>query len=151
MIDGVSTKQLTRHTDDRGLFMEIGRLASDPFFAEPGVVQISTAVRRAGVVAWHVHPTQVDWWWVVEGVLQVAVLDRRPGSATYNAVQELILGDAAGPDIVLKIPAGVAHGYKVRSGPVRLLYLASGTYDPAEELRLDPRDPELARLYDWFS
>jgi hypothetical protein len=37
----------------------------------------------------------------------------------------------------------------VRSGPVRLLYFASRTYDPKEELRLDPNDPELIKLYDW--
>ena len=77
------------------------------------------------------------------------MLDRRSGSATYNEVQELVL--SADSDTILKIPAGVAHGHKVRSGPVRLMYLASGMYDPAEEGRLDPRDPELVKLYDWFA
>jgi dTDP-4-dehydrorhamnose 3,5-epimerase len=149
VIGGVTTKRLTRHSDERGFFMELARLRSDPFFADPGVAQVSTAVRQSGVTAWHLHPTQVDWWWVVEGELQVAVLDRRPDSATYNVVDELILGGTTDPDVVLKIPAGVAHGHKVRSGPVRLLYLASRAYDPKEELRLDPADPELVTLYDW--
>ena len=38
---------------------------------------------------------------------------------------------------------------RLRAGPVRLFYLTSLTYDPAEELRLDHRDPELVKLYDW--
>ena len=32
----------------------------------------------------------------------------------------------------------------------RLPYVSSRAYAPAEELSLDPRDPELAKLYDWF-
>lgn len=150
MIDGVETKPLTRHDDQRGFFMEITRFGSDPFFSDPGVAQVSTAVRESGVTAWHLHPTQVDWWCVLEGDLQVAVLDRRPGSSTYDAVNEIVVRATTNVDIVLKIPAGVAHGHKVRRGPVRILYLASRTYDPAAELRLAPRDPELAKLYDWF-
>jgi len=149
VIEGVETKRLTSHADDRGRFMELARLRDDRFFADPGVAQLSTAVRLAGVTAWHLHPTQVDWWWVAEGDLQVAVLDRRPGSPTRNAVAEFLMGEHFDPTLVLKIPAGVAHGYKVRAGPVRIVYLASRTYDPNEELRLDPSDPELVKLYDW--
>jgi dTDP-4-dehydrorhamnose 3,5-epimerase len=149
VIEGVETKRLIRHADERGHFMELARLRDDPFFADPGVAQVSTAVRLAGVTAWHLHPTQVDWWWVADGDLQVALLDRRPTSPTRDAVMELLLGTHFDEDVVLKIPAGVAHGHKVRAGPVRLFYLTSRTYDPAEELRLDPRDPELVRLYDW--
>jgi dTDP-4-dehydrorhamnose 3,5-epimerase len=149
MIDGLETKRLIRHADERGYFMELARLREDPFFADPGVEQVSLALRLAGVTAWHLHPTQVDWWWVAQGDLQVAVLDRRPGSPTPNAVAEFLMGEHFDQGFVLKIPAGVAHGYKVRAGPVRLFYLTSRTYDPNEELRLDPGDPELVTLYDW--
>jgi dTDP-4-dehydrorhamnose 3,5-epimerase len=149
VIDGVETKRLIRHSDERGHFMELARLREDPFFADPGVAQLSTAVRLAGVTAWHLHPTQVDWWWVAEGDLQVAMLDRRPASPTRDAVVELLMGEHYDQSLVLKIPAGVAHGYKVRAGPVRLVYLTSRTYDPKEELRLDAADPELVKLYDW--
>jgi dTDP-4-dehydrorhamnose 3,5-epimerase len=149
LIQGVAVKRLVRHEDDRGFFMELARLGSDPFFRDPGVAQISTAVRKSGVVAWHLHPTQVDWWWVVEGEIEVALLDRRPGSTTPDAVDHFKLGERTDGDVVIKIPAGVAHGYKVTRGPIRMLYFASLIYDPAEELRLDPRDPELVKLYDW--
>jgi len=150
MILGVATKKLERIADERGYFMELGRLEDDPFFAEPGVRQVSFPVRLGGVTAWHVHPTQVDWWWVAQGDVQVALLDRRPGSPTLNEVNEFFMGEHFDGTFVLKIPAGVAHGFKVRSGPVRILYFTSLSYDKKEELRLDPRDPELRKLYDWF-
>jgi dTDP-4-dehydrorhamnose 3,5-epimerase len=149
VIDGVAVKRLVRHADQRGFFMELARLDADPFFADPGVAQVSTALRHGGLVAWHLHPTQVDWWWVIEGDLQVALLDRRPHSSTRDAIDEFKMGEQTDHGFVLKIPAGVAHGYKVLRGPARLLYLTSRTYDPAEELRLDPADPGLAKLYAW--
>jgi dTDP-4-dehydrorhamnose 3,5-epimerase len=148
-IRGVETKRLVAHDDDRGFFMELARLNADPFFRDPGVAQVSTAVRHAGIVAWHQHPTQVDWWCVIAGEIRVALLDRRESSDTRGDVDELVLSDMPGGSLVLKIPAGIAHGYKVIRGPAQLLYLASRTYDPAEELRLDPKDPELANVYDW--
>lgn len=149
-IAGVVVRQLARHDDERGFFVELARLEADPFFSDPGVAQVSTALRHRGVVAWHLHPTQVDWWWVVSGDVRVALLDRRVGSATRDQVDEFQMGEQSGQSFVLKIPAGIAHGYRVVHGPVRMLYLASRTYDPAEELRLDPRDPELVARYDWY-
>jgi dTDP-4-dehydrorhamnose 3,5-epimerase-like enzyme len=149
-IAGVATFRLVRHPDERGYFMELGRVTDEPFFADPGVKQISYPLRLAGVTAWHIHPHQFDWWWVAQGDLQVALLDRRPGSATYNTVNEFLMGDHFDQDYWLKIPAGVAHGFKVRNGPARLLYLTSMVYSTAEEQRLDPLDLELAAIYDWF-
>lgn len=151
MIEGTGIKHLVRHVDERGFFMELARITSDPFFANPGVAQISTPVRLGGIVAWHVHPTQVDWWWVARGDLQVVLLDRREASPTYNEVNVYLMGEHYGQNLMLKIPPGVAHGFRVRSGPAQLIYLTSRTYDPAEEHRLDPRDPELSRLFDWFA
>lgn len=148
-VAGVAKFPLVRHHDERGYFMELARVADEPFFAVPGVKQISYPLRLSGVTAWHVHPNQVDWWWVAGGDLQVALLDRRPGSATANTVNEFFMGEHFDQSFWLKIPAGVAHGFRVRSGPARLLYLTSMVYTPAEEQRLDPSDPALAALYDW--
>lgn len=151
MIAGTASKKLERHADERGYFMELGRIKADPFFSDPGVAQISAPVRLGGFTAWHVHPNQVDWWWVASGSLEVVLLDRRAGSATYNEVDKYLMGEHFDQSFVLRIPAGVAHGFRVRSGPAQLLYLTSLTYDPKEELRLDPRDPELAARYDWLA
>lgn len=151
-IHGVEKKILVRHHDERGYFMELARL-SDPFFADPGIRQISAPIRLGGshgVTAWHLHPHQVDWWWVAQGDLQVALLDLREDSPTYLVVNEFLMGEDFDQNFYLKIPCGVAHGFKIRRGPMRLVYFTSMEYSKEEELRLDPRDEQYSRHYDWF-
>src|SRR5882724_1342841 len=128
MIEGVEMKQLTTHPDERGFFREIIR-ASDGFFGE-GFGQLSHSLMYAGITkAWHIHPTQVDWWYVPIGALKVALYDLRDGSGTEGVTSELLLGDVYGPQ-VLKIPAGVAHGCTALVGPTHLFYVTSRIYDP---------------------
>lgn len=145
MIDGVATKVLIRHPDERGFFEELIRI-SDPIFAE-GFGQLSRSSMITGVVkAWHVHKTQIDWWYVVKGTVKVALFDRRQGSPTHKDLNEFILGEE-GQDIILKIPAGVAHGLKVIKGPAELVYVTSGVYSKDEEGRISYDDAEIG--YDW--
>lgn len=145
MIDGVSVKELVRHPDERGFFEELIRV-TDPFFKE-GFGQLSRSSMHSGVVkAWHIHKTQVDWWYVVMGTVKVALYDGRGGSPTKGNLMEFILGEG-GSDIILKIPAGVAHGLKVTKGPAELIYITSGTYDKEEEGRISYDDPAIG--YDW--
>ena len=103
-----------------------------------------------GVVkAWHIHKTQIDWWYVAFGRLRVALHDLREDSSTLGVTQELQLGDDL-PPTVLKIPAGVAHGCRaIGTTPAYLFYVTSCTYDLAEEGRLPYDDPNLG--YDWLS
>lgn len=144
-IDGVQTKQLVRHPDERGFFEEVIRV-SDGFFAE-GFGQLSRSRMITGVVkAWHVHRTQIDWWYVVSGTILTVLYDARHDSGTYRERMELRMGDD-GEQVVLKIPAGVAHGLKVLSGPADLVYVTSSTYTPEEEGRIRYDDPEIG--YDW--
>ena len=147
LIDGVAVKELVRHPDERGFFEEILR-GSDAFFAE-GFGQLSHSFMHEGVVkAWHVHATQVDWWYVVRGTVKVALYDKRQTSKTYKELNEFILGDEAVKPLVLKIPAGVAHGLKVLKGPTDLIYVTSGEYNKEkEEGRIPYDDPSIG--YDW--
>lgn len=147
MIDGVAVKELVRHPDERGFFEEIIR-KSDSFFAE-GFGQLSHSHMHQGVVkAWHVHTTQVDWWYVMRGTVKVALYDGRQTSKTYKELNEFILGDEAEKPAVLKIPAGVAHGLKVLQGPADLIYVTSGEYNKEkEEGRIRHDDPSIG--YDW--
>ena len=147
-IEGVVLRPLVRHPDDRGYFEEIIRMG-DPFFSE-GFGQWSHSKMYPGVVkAWHIHITQVDWWYVVFGRLRVALHDLRKDSSTLGVTQEFQLGDDL-PPAVLKIPAGVAHGCRViGETSVHLFYVASCVYNPAEEGRLPHDDPTIG--YNWLS
>ena len=72
--------------------------------------------------------------------------DTRPDSPTYGELMELLMGDQSPPK-VLKVPPGVAHGYRVLEGPAHLFYLTSHMYDPADEGRIPHDDPKIG--YDW--
>lgn len=145
MIDGVFFKDLVRHPDERGFFEEIIRV-TDPFFSE-GFGQLSRSSMHTGVVkAWHVHRIQIDWWYVVQGTIKVALFDTREDSKTYKLLDEYLLGDE-GRNSVLKIPPGVAHGLKVIKGPADLVYVTSGIYAKDEEGRIAYNDTTIG--YDW--
>lgn len=138
-------KQLTTHTDERGFFREVIR-ETDDFFDE-GFGQWSHSLVRPGVAkAWHVHKIQTDWFYVVSGVMKVVLYDTRPDSPTHGEIAEILMGDGF-PAQVVKIPPGVAHGYKVIDGPAHMLYVTSRTYDPNDEGRIPHDDPSIG--YDW--
>lgn len=146
MIEGVETKELIRHPDERGYFQEIIR-KTDPFFSE-GFGQLSHSFMVDGVVkAWHVHKTQIDWWYVVSGTIKAVVHDLRKDSKTYGVTDEYMMGDEQ-DGIVLKIPPGVAHGLKVTNGPANLVYVTSSIYNTDEEGRISYDDSEIG--YDWI-
>lgn len=145
MIAGVIYKELTKYPDERGFFEELVRV-SDPFFSE-GFGQLSRSYMLSGVVkAWHIHKTQIDWWYCSNGKVKVALYDSRTNSNTYKQLMEFSLGKN-GQDIVLKIPAGVAHGLKVLEGPAELIYITSSLYSKDEEGRIPYNDPVIG--YDW--
>jgi dTDP-4-dehydrorhamnose 3,5-epimerase len=141
MINGIMFKELTTYGDERGFFREIIRV-SDDFFGE-GFGQWSHSLMFDGVIkAWHLHHLQVDWWYVVNGVLRVGLCDLRTDSPTYKQTMDFLMGDFQPPQ-VLKIPPGVAHGCKTVQGPVNLLYMTSKVYNPADELRFAYNDPDI--------
>ena len=144
-IAGVEIKELVTYPDERGYFREIIRV-TDPFFGE-GFAQLSHSLMYPGVAkAWHIHKTQVDWWYVPFGTLKVALYDTRPDSPTLGQTQELFMGDTFGQK-VLKIPPGVAHGCRAIGGTAHLVYATSNVYDVDEEGRIPHDDPEIG--YDW--
>lgn len=147
MIDGVMIKKLVRNKDERGFFEELIR-KTDEFFAE-GFGQLSHSFMRYGVIkAWHIHKTQVDWWYAAAGTLHVGLYDLRENSPTYKTLNEFLLGES-GQNIVLKIPPGVAHGCKVISKESELFYVTSGIYNTDEEGRIPHDDKEIG--YDWIN
>lgn len=145
MIEGVKIKKIIRHKDERGFFEELIRVTDD-FFSE-GFAQWSHSVRKQGIiVAWHYHLTQIDWWYTARGTLQVALFDLRKNSKSQGEINEFILGEE-GENIILKIPAMVAHGFKVIKGEAELFYITSKLYNPQEEGRISYNDPKIS--YNW--
>jgi dTDP-4-dehydrorhamnose 3,5-epimerase len=145
MIHGVEIKALVTHTDERGFFREVIR-SSDEIFPE-GFGQWSHTMSFQGVAkAWHVHQKQTDWWYVAAGTVRTALYDTRQDSPTYGELQELLMGEGQDP-VVLKIPPGVAHGYRVLSGPAHVFYVTSHEYDGTDEGRIPHDDPKIG--YDW--
>lgn len=144
LIDGVVIKVLQTHTDERGFFREIIRV-TDVYFDHP-FGQWSHSRMKAGVIkAWHKHLKQTDYFYVASGLVRVGLCDQRAGSKTEGAVMDLRIGDQA-EAIVVKVPAGVAHGVKALTD-ANLLYLMSHTYDPSDEIRLPQDLPGVA--FDW--
>ncbi len=147
MIEGVQVTHLSTHPDERGFFREILRLGA-PVGAD-GIAQFSHSLLHYGVIkAWHIHPSQVDWWYVPIGALKVALHDLRDDSPTKGVTTELMLGEHYGAQ-VLKIPAGVAHGCAALVGPTHLFLVSSKAHDPREEARIAHDDPDIG--YDWLA
>jgi len=145
MIDGVEIKTLVRNPDERGFFEEIIRF-NDPFF-QGQFGQLSRSNMLDGVVkAWHIHKTQIDWWYCVGGIIKAVLYDTRAESKTYKKIDEYVLGEN-NLNIVLKIPPQVAHGLKVLKGPADLVYITSSTYSLEEEGRILYNDKNIG--YDW--
>ena len=61
---------------------------------------------------------------------------------------EVSLGESSGLKAV-KVPPGVAHGYKVIEGPLYIVYVTDREYDPSDELRIPHDDSEIG--YHWTS
>lgn len=136
MIEGVEIKELVTHSDERGFFREVLRV-TDPIF-DGGFGQWSYAKRSIGTGEWHLHQHQTDWWHVPIGAIEAVLRDDRIGSLTYGKRSAIPLIE----NEVLKIPPGVAHGFKIVYGPMYLFYITSHIYDPDDEGRLPYTDED---------
>ncbi len=146
MIQGVLVKKLAVHTDDRGTLMEVLR-ADDPCFET--LTQTTYTVAYPGVIkAFHWHKRQWDMWFFARGMAQVVLYDLRRESPTHRQTNVLYMGERA--PLVVAIPIGVAHGYRVLGNePAGLLYHTTEAYDPADpdEERIPFDVPEIG--FDW--
>lgn len=151
LIDGVQIEPLAVHPDDRGFFMEIGRLgkglAAKMTPEGSRQIQVSFTLTYPGTIkAIHYHSEQTDLWTPVSGMLQVFLYDLRRHSRTFGAINTIYAGRFRPWQIL--IPPGVGHGYKALGvEPVQLIYLTDRHYNPADELRISYNDPNIA--YDW--
>lgn len=148
LISGVRIEPLALHPDDRGYFLELARLGQGlPADFPAATTQVSAALTYPGAVkAFHFHRHQTDVWAVPAGMVQVALVDLRPGSPTYGRRNTIYIGQLRPWQIL--IPPGVGHGYKViGEQPALLVYFTDRFHNPGDEGRIAYDDPGIA--YDW--
>ena len=151
LIEGVQIETLSVHPDDRGFFMEVGRLGKGlaakmtPEGARQ--IQVSFTLSYPGTIkAIHYHAEQTDLWTPVSGMVQVFLYDLRRNSKTFGAINTIYVGRFRPWQIL--IPPGIGHGYKALGvEPIQLLYFTDRHYNPADELRIAYNDANIA--YDW--
>ncbi|HVN76220.1 MAG TPA: dTDP-4-dehydrorhamnose 3,5-epimerase family protein [Thermoanaerobaculaceae bacterium] len=157
-IAGVETLPLQRHVDDRGLFLEIYRnrathsgsehLAS--FFKDVEVAQLNFSLVTVAdhVKGLHYHLKQSDVWLCPPPYkLKMVMLDVRRDSPTSGVAQVLVLGE--GRDAWVKVPPGVAHGYRPLTLPCGLFYVVSRCFDldDPDEYRIPWDHPAVKDLW----
>lgn len=144
MIKGVEIKKLKIIPDDRGYLVEVVR-SDDKLLKKFG--QTTFTLSYSGVIkAFHYHQKQDDVWFIARGNVQVVLHDLRKNSATYQETQVIYAGETN--PVVIKIPRGVAHGYRVLGNESAIVfYHMTETYNPNDEFRIPFDDPEIG--FDW--
>lgn len=136
MIKGVVIKNLKRHDNDGGFFEEVMK-KGEPGFHE--IEQTSLSLTLPGVIkAFHYHDYP-ETWVVVKGEAKVVMHDIRENSPTKGETETVLAGE--NHPVAIRIPGGVAHGYKALGGEVVMLYHAGEAYDPKkEQIKTIPHD-----------
>jgi len=158
-IDGVRVLRLNRFTDDRGFFLEIFRSKANgsagselvEFFQGVPTAQMNFSIVDAEghIKGLHYHLKQDDIWFVPPpSKAKFVLFDVRKASPTFGKTQALTAG--GGLDLLVRIPAGVAHGYRPLTNPCALLYFVTETFDPSapDELRIPWDHPAVKGLWE---
>lgn len=143
-IAGVFRVQLNSFADERGQFVEIFRKEWFPQRSW-NAVQSNRSVSATGVMrGLHFHQQQVDYWFLISGIIRAGLADLRRGSPTRGAAE--IIEYSADEELGLFIPAGVAHGFLAVS-EATLIYYVDNYYDGADEFGVAWDDPDLGLLW----
>lgn len=136
---------LDKREDDRGFF---ARLFCEREFSGAGLetryVQINNSLSRDRGTLRGMHyqlgaAAEVKVIRAVRGALWDALLDLRPGSATF--------GQSFGAELsaenrrMMYVPRGFAHGFFTLTEDTEAFYLVSAFYDPASERGVRWNDP----------
>jgi dTDP-4-dehydrorhamnose 3,5-epimerase len=136
-IEGVVLKDLNVLLDGRGDVIE---LWSRPWVEKEGFEIPNHCYQSStdyGVTkCWHLHAIHTDQFTVTRGKIQVVLVDIREGSPTFGHVNSIFMG--VEKPRLLKIPAGIMHGWKCLSQPeVLVVNFQTHTYDAADELKFE--------------
>ncbi len=146
MIEGVKVKHIMKHCDDRGFFAELVR--DDENLLEH-FGQASMSMSYPGVIkAFHFHEFQDDLWFFPSGNAQVVLHDLREDLPTFSQTDVYYMGEEN--PILLLIPKGVAHGYRVlgeRSATIIYFTTRSYNQQKPDEKRIAWDDPTIG--FNW--
>ena len=158
-IDGVRVQRLSRIVDDRGYFMEVYRNGASGahgrdlagFWAGAAPAQLNFSVVNAAdhIKGLHYHLAQEDIWFCPPpSKIKIVLYDVRRSSPTFRRTQVIVAGD--GNDVVVRIPEGVAHGYRPLTHPCSLLYVVTKTFDVSDpdEYRIAWDHPAVKGLWE---
>ena len=158
-IEGVRIQRLGRMVDDRGFFMEVFRSGASGAHGEelanfwkgvnPAQINFSVVNAEDHIKGLHYHLKQEDIWFCPPpSKIKIVLYDLRRRSPTFGATQVVVAGD--GNDIAVRIPEGVAHGYRPLTNPCALFYIVTKTFDLADpdEFRVAWDHPAVKPLWD---
>lgn len=123
--------------NDDSVFKKFGQFSISWTF--PGVIK-----------AFHYHKLQDDLWFFPVGNAQVVLFDLRPESSTHRETNVFYLGEHN--PVLLQIPAGVAHGYRVLgTTPAMIAYVTTESYQSnyPDEFRIPWDDPTIG--FNWIT
>jgi len=147
-LPGAFLIDLDKREDERGFF---ARFFCEREFAEAGletrIVQINTSLSRDRGTLRGMHyqlgeAAEVKVVRVIGGALWDAILDLRPGSATFGRSFGAEL--SAANRRMMYVPRGFAHGFLTLEENTETLYLVSAFYDPGRERGVRWNDPRFA-------
>ena len=131
--------------DERGFFLES---YNEQVFADLGIgerfVQDNHSSSRRNVLRglhYQIKQPQGKLVRVVEGEIVDVAVDVRRSSPTFGGWEAVHLSGEN--KRMLWIPAGFAHGFRVRSESAQVLYKATDYYAPEHERTLSWNDPDL--------
>ena len=142
MIEGVKTKKLNVHCDERGSLFEILR-SDEELFQKFGQTYITKCL-PGWVKGWHYHKMQTDHFCVIRGNARIVLYDRRDTSKTKGEVQEFELNGEE--PTILVIPIGVVHGFEnCGNEEVWILNIPTETYnrESPDEFRIPLNDTSI--------
>lgn len=145
-IAGLVLLELTRHADERGLFVETYRRDSYVSLGiQPEFIQDNHSRSTRGAIRglhYQVHPGQAKLIRAVRGAIWDVVVDLRQSSATFGEHESFLLDDSDLRELF--VPVGFAHGFCVLSDEADVTYKVSSYYDAEAERGIAFDDPDLA-------
>jgi dTDP-4-dehydrorhamnose 3,5-epimerase len=125
--EGVTSRDATTHTDDRGTVCEM----YDPrwgWHPDPMVFAYMYTLRPGKVKGWGMHMDHEDRYFIVHGEMEIVMYDGREESSTHGLVAKLVMSEHHRR--LVSIPTGVWHAnHNIGSSDVLVVNFPTRPYD----------------------